>query len=175
MKRHIRFTILTLLFFALPLYAEAEDTGWVISIDGATSIDTDRVMAGIVPGATDSFDLGYDATSMFKSGTHFALYMDRADWGQKTPYAWIDITGSSLPYDWTFNVYTAEIGTAVDLGWNPSKVPASVNLELVDNYSGVTLDMKDVTAYSFTSVSASRGFTIRALSYIAYVDDGVDK
>lgn len=148
-----------------PMNIHAED-GWIININGATGADTDRVMVGIIAGTTDGFDISYDATSMFKTSAAFALYMDRADWGKSSPYAWIDVTGSGLPYEWTFYSYTSEIGRGVDLGWDASKVPSNVNIELVDNYTGVVLNMRDVNGYSFTSVSASRGFTVRALSAV---------
>lgn len=137
---------------------------WIVKVTGYAGEDHDSVIVGYVPNTTDGFNQGYDATSLFKAGLHFALYMNRPDWAQNTPYAWIDVTSPTDMHDWVFHVYTAELGTSVVLGWDASQVPAGLNVELIDNYTGVNVNMKEVEKYSFTSVENNRGFTVKVTS-----------
>ncbi len=144
--------------------------GWIVNITADLSADQSRVMFGMIPEGSDGYERGHDALiSSFKAqyiragSSPIALYFERPDWEKSHPYAWIDMVSDSLPYEWTLSSLTASAGTAVQLNWNLSSLQSSVGLELVDNFSGTTVDMVSVSSYSYTSaVDVVRTFTIKA-------------
>jgi hypothetical protein len=141
---------------------------WELPIKASTASLTDNIaVIGIKPNSSNQFDAQYDAPRPPRNPGNDFLELFFTNSGGNYPailgsrYA-RDFRDTSSAY-WSFTVESSQNGDVV-LGWDRTLLEGlsgTLNLNLTDNANGQTIDMKSVTAYTFT-YSAPRQFAINA-------------
>ncbi len=122
---------------------------WSADILVSYNYELVRVNFGADESATDWFENRWDSRAM--RGDRLNAYFYHPEWGQSTPYFWREIKTPALPKEWPF--YVESRYSRHDLNWDLSNVPATVELELVDDYAGVSVNMRTQSSYSYNSTS----------------------
>lgn len=142
-----------------PAMSEAE---WLAEFWISYGNDSGQAIVGADRNATGNYEAGYDEEATFLSGSKITAYFYHSEWGRANNYYWMDIQDTSLPKEWNFYVASRYPGVHTVV-WNLTKAPDTLGLVLVDNYTGVAVDMKAEASYSYTNVSTSpRSFTVKA-------------
>ena len=127
--------------------------------------DSQTLAFGADPTATDGFENRWETMALL--GGYIQAYFYHPEWGLDTPYYWRDIRDTLLPKEWTFYVASSYTNRQITLSWNISNVPATVNLSLVDEFTGTAVDMRSQPSYVYTLTStATRAFRVDATGYL---------
>lgn len=144
----------------LLLWGRPSDAGplWTVNVIASAGDDSNRLILGAAPDATDGFENRYEGRAVLAGG--LMAYFHHPEWGLDTSYFWSDIKDSTLPKDWVFYVSSQYAGSDITIRW---KVDASAPAKLlfVDDTFGTTIDMKAQGSYTYLNSSiAPRKFTI---------------
>ena len=138
---------------------------WETSIKIYYGDDSNTLYLGADNTATDGFENRWETRALL--GGYIQAYFYHPEWGLDTPYYWRDIRDTLLPKEWTFYVASSYTNRQITLSWNISNVPATVNLSLVDEFTGTAVDMRSQPSYVYTLTStATRAFRVDATGYL---------
>jgi len=128
--------------------------------------DDSQILAfGADPTATDGFENRWETMALL--GGYIQAYFYHPEWGLNTPYYWRDIRNLLLPKEWAFYVASSYTDRQITLSWNISNIPATVNLSLVDEFTGTPINMRSQPSYVYTNTStAVRAFRVDATGYL---------
>jgi hypothetical protein len=150
MKR-IFLIVLAAVLFGLPCGVRAFD-GWHAKI----YVKSGDVYSHLIIAGHKTTTDGYDTSEIPAwLGGDLQVYFYYPDW-PRGDYYWSDYRDLSLPQEWPFYVQTNNI--TVVMSWKLVDVPATLELNLVDEYTGTTIDIKSNPTYTYESVSTGARF-----------------
>ncbi|HZX35829.1 MAG TPA: hypothetical protein VFF54_05000 [Thermodesulfobacteriota bacterium] len=151
--------------FMLALFSTSATAGviWRAGITAFSGDDSNTIYFAAADDATDGFENGYESRAIMAG--KLVAYFYHPEWGVDTAYFWSEGKDTLLPKDWEF--YVKSNYTAVNMNWTVAETPQTVELYLVDEYTGTVVDMKNALSYAYASSSSvPRKFTIRARGYL---------
>lgn len=151
--------------FMLAFFSASAIAGviWRANITAFSGDDSNTIYFAAADDATDGFENGYEARAIMSG--KLVAYFYHPEWGVDTAYFWSEGKDTRLPKDWDF--YVKSNYTTVNMNWAVAETPQTVELYLVDEYTGTVVDMKNALSYAYASSSSvPRKFTIRARGYL---------
>ena len=151
--------------FMLAFFSASATAGviWRAGITAFSGDDSNTIYFAAADDATDGFENGYESRAIMAG--KLVAYFYHPEWGVDTAYFWSEGKDTRLPKDWEF--YVKSNYTAVNMNWAVAETPQTVELYLVDEYTGGVVDMKNALSYAYASSSSvPRKFTIRARGYL---------
>jgi hypothetical protein len=168
MKRTISMALLALFLLAAPVPALAGGhfgCSWEATISVRYGEDITHLTVGGDPTGTDGYDNLWEMRALL--GGDLQAYFYHPEWGKETPYFWSDIRGMRIPDDWNFYVSFVYTDMPVDIYWDLSAAPDTLEFYLVDGYNGTTIDMRSRSSYVYTNMStAARSFRVMVRGYL---------
>jgi hypothetical protein len=148
--------VLAAVLFGLPQGVRAFD-GWHAKI----YVKSGDVYSHLIIAGHKTTTNGYDPSEIpALPGGDLQAYFYYPGW-PRGDYYWSDYRDLSLPQELPFYVETNN--STVVMSWKLIDVPATLELNLVDEYTGTTIDIKANPTYTYESVSTSaRSFRITA-------------
>ncbi|MHC4278335.1 MAG: Ig-like domain-containing protein [Planctomycetota bacterium] len=163
---YIALSALFLLTAAVPALAGSRfGSTW----EATVSVRYGEDMTHLTIGGDTTGTAGYENLWEMRAelGGDLQAYFNHPEWGRATPYFWSDIRGLSLPDEWNFYVSYIYTDRTVDLYWDLSDAPDTIELTLVDEYNGTTVDMRTRSSYVYTNEStAARSFRVMVSGYV---------
>lgn len=156
-----RFFIMCLIAILIsPSLGEAAQK-WLVELRVSHGDDSQRLILGGSDLTTDDYDIAADTEATLAG--YLMAYFDHSEWGRGVRYYWTDIRGLRLPQEWNLFVASSYLNKPLTFNWDVTGVPATLNLTLVDEAAGKTVDMRTVSSYVYTNTStAVRMFTVNA-------------
>ena len=144
--------------FAPSAHAEEEGVqGWRTKIMISAGGNYENLTIGGHVATTDGFD--NQEVRAWIAGYLWGYFYE-PQW-QGGPYFWSDMRGVTLPQEWTFYIKARYRGVKVH--WKMPNVPSTIDLELIDDYTGTVIDMKKQSSYVYSNRTISpRRFRITA-------------
>lgn len=150
---------------------EGANTGvydWKATIWISDGTENNKLDVGASDKATDGYDPIFEKDA-YTAG-YVRPYFYHPEWNRSsmtggTDYYWSDVRSSTLPQSFSFKVEAYRTSVDVELTWDLKKlnsnVCASKNLLLIDNSTGASTNLNDLTSYTYFSTSTSpRTFTL---------------
>lgn len=167
MKMKILLTAAIIIMTAFPAIAKSRyGSTWETTISISYGNDTAFLTLGADKTATDSFENKWETRALLSG--YIQAYFSHPEWGMETSYFWSDIKDLQLPKEWVFYVYSTLSNADLEMRWDSYfNVPDTVELYLIDETDGTTIDMKSQSTYNYTNISASpKTFRIKAAGYV---------
>ncbi|MHC4278427.1 MAG: hypothetical protein ACYSTI_14085, partial [Planctomycetota bacterium] len=135
---YIALSAIFLLTAAVPALAGSRfGATWEATVSVRYGEDITHLTIGGDTTGTDGYENRWEMKAQL--GGDLQAYFNHPEWGRNTPYFWSDIRGLSLPDDWNFYVSYQYTNRTVDLYWDLSDAPDTIELTLVDEYNGTTV------------------------------------
>ena len=137
---------------------------WKVDITASYGDDSNRLILGAATDATDGFENAYEGRAILAG--RLMAYFYHPEWNVDTPYFWSDIRAIDLPEEWVFYVTSDYTNKDIVLSWNID-VPDTVQLYLIDESSGTTIDMRASSSYTYRNTSQdARIFRVQVSGYV---------
>lgn len=172
MREKFKFPVIALIavFAATTVFVSRSfaEPVWTAEISASAGDDSNRLIIGAATDATDGFENAYEGRAMLAG--NLQAYFYHPEWAVDTAYFWTDVRDTLLPKQWDFLVSSKY--AAMTISWDVSNAPVSVGLVLTDAYSGLTVDMRAQSSYTYANVSTAvaRNFTVAASGSIKTKD-----
>jgi len=149
-------------FLAGPVYADWQVTLQAEIPDSAadSGMAASKLIFGMGVETTDAFDNQWDTVALASNSLNF--HSLHPEYSTEKAKLWKDVRSTAFPKDWEVEVSSPLVGQ-IRLTWNAGVVPADIDLQLIDEQTATSLDMKASGQYSFTnSPPGVRKFMIHA-------------
>ena len=131
-----------------PQYVEPIE-GWRVKLNVEAGGNYEHMMLGAHVRADDGQD-GMDAAAWLTG--YLKAYFYERSW-KRGPYFWNEIRGVTLPQEWNF--YVSARYRSVKVHWKLPNVPSTIDMELIDDYTGTVIDMKKQSSYVYSNRTIS--------------------
>lgn len=130
--------------------------GWQTDIKVSIMNAENRLTIGQRPDATDGIDGKYDIPAFLAGDIQAYIELDGEQY-------WKDIKSACgvglCTKQWDIFVESELKGKTINLKWNPLELPLDMNITLTDTVTGIVIDMKKQSSYSYEN-TGKRQFVI---------------